>query len=268
MTPSAHPALVAACTAAQAAHRRALADHPPSALREVMGLGADGTETSRLDLLVEAAILHAVEPFRVNILSEECGYIDVGADVTLAIDPVDGTGNAAAGLPVSAFTAAVAREGAWVEALTCWFETGQVWWAERGRPTVLATSGQRSVAGALVSMIRPKAAGEGFLAVAAATGRTRVFGSTSLECAWVASGVLDAFLDPGTDTHRIVDLAAAVVLVEAAGGVVVDLHGRSLGFTTDITGRWSGIAAATPQLAAELIDLVLAGSPAVPGSRP
>lgn len=250
-------ALRAAADAAAAAWQQAVALFDRDQLIETVREGADKTATTRLDELVESAVLRAVEPYGVNILSEEIGHIDNGSETTLIIDPVDGTGNAAAGVPFSAFTGAVARDGRFVEGLTRWLDTGREWWAHVDRPGEYATSGRRRMSGAIVSMIRPKHDPRGFLAVAARVDRARVLGSSSIEAALVASGNLDAALDPGSDTHRIVDLAAAVVLVESAGGVVVDLHGRPLGFTTDITGRWSGIAAASQDLADELIDVVL-----------
>jgi myo-inositol-1(or 4)-monophosphatase len=39
------------------------------------------------------------------------------------------------------------------------------------------------------------------------------------------------------------------VLLPIAGGVVIDLHDRPIGFTTDLTTRWSAIVAATEMLA-------------------
>jgi myo-inositol-1(or 4)-monophosphatase len=250
------PVLRIATASARDAYQQARASYGRDALLEAVAAGADGTPTTRLDELVETAILRAVEPFGVDIVSEECGFIDNGGPFALVIDPVDGTGNAAAGIPVSAFTAALAEDGEFVEAITCWLETGQTWWARHDTPATMTTTGRRSLDGALVSMIRPKGDGRAFLAVAERADRIRVFGSSSLEAAWVGAGALDAFLDPGSDTHRIVDLAAATVIVRGAGGDVRDLHGRPLGFTTAISGRWSGVVAASPELADELVDVV------------
>ena len=84
----------------------------------------------------------------------------------------------------------------------------------------------------------------------------RILGSTALEAALVADGALDAHVDPGSRTHRIVDLAAAVVLVEGAGGVVIDVHGNPVRFTTEVDTRWSGVLAATPQLADEILTIL------------
>lgn len=254
MTP--HPALTAAADAAQAAWRSAREAHGRAALLETVREGADGTPTTRLDDLVETAIIRATESFGMNLLSEEIGWCDRGAAETLVIDPVDGTGNAATGVPFSAFTGAVARDERFVEGLTVWLDTDRRWWAKVGEPTPLATTGRRHLAGSVVSMIRPKADPTGFLRVAGVADRVRILGSSSIEAALVAEGSLDAALDPGSRTHRIVDLAAAVVLVEAAGGAVVDVDGSPVKFTTAITGRWSGVAAATPALATEIVDLL------------
>lgn len=253
-----HPALLAAVEAADAAWRDVTTQLDRHELLAAVGTGADGTPTSLLDDVVEQAILHAVEPFGVNVLSEEAGWIDHGSPTTLVIDPIDGTGNAAAGVPFCAFTGAIATDDRFTEGLTRWLDTGKQWWAHVQFPSTLRTTGRRELEGAIVSMIRPKKDPRGFLAVAERASRVRVLGSSSIEAALVAEGTLDAAFDPGSRTHRIVDLAAAVVLVESAGGVVVDLHGQPVQFTTAIEGRWSGIAAATPELATEIIELLQA----------
>jgi myo-inositol-1(or 4)-monophosphatase len=53
------------------------------------------------------------------------------------------------------------------------------------------------------------------------------------------------------------DLIAALVTVPAAGGVLLDLRGRPLTFDLDLSRRWSGVAAATPELADELVATIL-----------
>ena len=57
----------------------------------------------------------------------------------------------------------------------------------------------------------------------------------------------------------LVDIAAASVLLPLAGGVVIDAFGRPIEFDTDLTRRWSGIVAATPELADEMAAAI-AGS--------
>jgi myo-inositol-1(or 4)-monophosphatase len=257
MTPDTHAVLRTAATAAREAYDAAQAKHGRAALAEVVADGADGTPTMRIDVLVETAILAAVEAASpVNVLTEETGWVDRGSALTLVMDPVDGSANAAAGVPLSAFSGALAVDGVFTEALTVWLETGRGWWARKDRPTTLRTSGRTTLDGAAVSLLRPHPAEPGpsaaWWAVAQRAARIRILSTSCLEAALVVEGATDAFADAATDTHRLVDLAAALVLAEAAGGAVRDVFGRPLELDTDLTRRWSGVVAATPELADEL----------------
>jgi myo-inositol-1(or 4)-monophosphatase len=256
MTPDTHPILRAAATVALKAYAAARAEHDRTALAEVVADGADGTPTMRIDVLVETAILAAVENRPVNVLTEETGWVDKASALTLVMDPVDGSANAAAGVPLSAFSGALAVDGRFTEALTVWLETGRSWWARTDRPTALRTSGRTTLDGAAVSLLRPHPAKPGpsaaWWAVARRAARIRILSTSCLEAALVVEGATDAFADAATDTHRLVDLAAALVLAEAAGGAVRDVFDRPLELDTDLTRRWSGVVAATPELADEL----------------
>ena len=137
---------------------------------------------------------------------------------------------------------------------------GRTWRTHVDQEPTTTTSGRTSLDGALVSMIRPNGDGAGFMAVAGRAARTRVLGCSSIEAALVADGVLDAFVDAGSRTHRLVDLAAALIIVERAGGVVTDVHGEPISFTTEVDTRWSGVVAATPELAAEIVEQVRAAT--------
>jgi myo-inositol-1(or 4)-monophosphatase len=253
-----HVALADAALAAAAAFRAARGTLTRAELAEVVGIGADGTPTMRVDAMVEDAIAESAQRNGVNLLSEEAGFLDHGGAVTLVIDPLDGSSNAAMGVPLSCFAGVVARDGVASEALTLWLDTGRVWWATAASPTPYRTTGRTTADGSSVAMLRPKDnSREAWLRVASRVDRVRVLATTCLEAALVAEGSIDAFVDPGSDTHRIVDLAAAMVTVPAAGGVVLDVRGRPLDFDPDLTRRWSGIAAATPQLGEELLATVL-----------
>jgi myo-inositol-1(or 4)-monophosphatase len=251
--------LADAARAAATAYGSARAQYTRSELAEVVDMGADGTPTMRVDALVEGAILESVTRDRVNLLSEEIGFVDHGSAVTLVIDPMDGSANAAMGVPLSCFAGAVFRDGVATEALTVWLDTGRAWWAVAGSATAYRTTGRTTVDGSSIAMLRPKDNSmSSWLRVANRVDRVRVLSTTCLEAALVAEGSMDAFVDPGSDTHRIMDLAAAMVTLPAAGGVVLDARGRPLEFDLDLTRRWSGIAAATRQLADELAEIVTA----------
>ncbi|MEV6056568.1 inositol monophosphatase family protein [Streptomyces sp. NPDC052107] len=252
-----HPALAAATRAAVDAFRAARGAYDRAQLAEKVQMGADGTPTMRLDILVDTAIAEVVDAHRINLLSEELGSIDNGSAVTLVVDPVDGTANAAAGVPLSTFAGVVAVDGVPTEALTCWLDTGRCWHTVAGQPSPYRTSGRTELDGAAVSLLRPQPhIADAWWRVATRASRIRILSTSCLEAVLVAEGSTDAFADAGSDTHRIVDLAAALVTVPAAGGAVIDVHGRPLEIDPDLNRRWSGVVAATPRLAEELADTI------------
>lgn len=252
-----HAALAETALAAATAYRHARHLHGRAELAEKVADGADGTPTMRVDALVEDAVAEAAQRNHVNLLSEEAGFLDHGSAVTLVVDPVDGSANAANGIPLSCFAGVVTVDGVAVEALTVWLDTGRAWWARAGEPTPFRTSGRTALDGSLVGLLAPKDnSQEAWRRVADRADRLRVLASSCLEAVLVAEGSLDAFADPGSDSHRIMDMAAALVTVPSAGGVVLDARGRAFTFDPDLSHRWSGVVAATPELGDELVATI------------
>jgi myo-inositol-1(or 4)-monophosphatase len=102
---TADPVLAEAARAATTAFRSARERFDREELAEKTQMAAAGGAGTRLDFLVDTAIAEVVNRHRVNLLSEELGVIDHGSAFTLVVDPVDGTGNAVAGVPFCAFAA-------------------------------------------------------------------------------------------------------------------------------------------------------------------
>lgn len=252
----AHPALLLTADAATKAYREAIGAYSREKLAEVAMEGADGTPSMFIDILVEDAIIAAATEAGVNVLSEERGWVDVGSAVTLVVDPVDGSANAAAGVPLSCFSAAVAIDGEFTEAITSWLHTDERWWASRSHSDY-RTSGCTDINKAAVSILRPHPRNwDAWTRVAETATRIRILSCSTLDSVFVATGAVDAFLDAGSDTHRLMDIAAATILVGSSGGVVIDAFDRPIEFDIDLTRRWSGIVAATPELADQLQHLV------------
>jgi myo-inositol-1(or 4)-monophosphatase len=255
------PVLTATADAARTAYVDARSRYGREALAETVAEGADGTPTMRIDRIVEDAILRTLEAFpSVSVVSEETGWIDRGGEVTLVMDPLDGSANGAAGVPLTAYAGTIAIGSTFTESLTMWLDTGRTWWARTDEPASYKTSGRKELKGSALSMLRPHTAKPGpaaaWWAAAQQAARVRILSTSCLEAALVAEGAIDAFADAASDTHRLVDLAAAVVMVNAAGGAVRDVLGRPVEFSTDLTRRWSGVVAATPELADELVELL------------
>jgi myo-inositol-1(or 4)-monophosphatase len=270
--------LAAAADAAAAAFGRARAGLPADELRREVGIGADGTPTSRLDEIVDAAVIEATEPFGVNILSEEAGWVDRGSALTLVVDPVDGTANALAGVPLCTFSGAIVADGRPVQALTRWLDTGRDWAcradtnsassAHSANAVQWRTTERTSLDGAAISLLRPQPANwAAWQVIAERSARLRILSCSTLEAILVCTGSIDAFADAGADVHRYVDLVAALVYARAAGAVVADAYGRPIEFSTDLTKRWSGIVAATAELAGELQEVIAGGPQPVNAER-
>src|SRR3989454_5152700 len=68
---------------------------------EVLGRGADGAPSTRIDRVAEEAVLRVLdyEDARLNVLSEEAGFVDRGGDAPPLLDPIDGTPKALPGGP-------------------------------------------------------------------------------------------------------------------------------------------------------------------------
>jgi myo-inositol-1(or 4)-monophosphatase len=253
--------LTTVADAAATAFFEARHTYAPEELAAEVGMGGDGTPTSRFDELVDHALLVAAEPFGVNILSEEAGWVDRGSSVTLAVDPIDGTANALAGVPICTFSAALVQDGIPLAALTRWLDTGIDYTAVRGEIADPSwhTTGRRVLQGAAISLLRPQRANrEAWWALTEAAARIRILSCSTFEGILVCRGATDAFVDAGGDVHRYVDLVAAQVYAAAAGAVVGDLRGRPVDFSPDLTRRWSGVVAATPDLLAEIQATVAA----------
>ena len=108
---------------------------------EEICMGADGTPTSQVDKIAENTVLTyiAANEVPLNVLSEEIGYVDNGAEDTLILDPVDGTRNCTLGIPYYTISMAVSRttmNGA-THALIRNLATGDEYRAEKGKGATL-----------------------------------------------------------------------------------------------------------------------------------
>jgi len=174
-----------------------------------------------------------------GIFAEETGKHE-GSDRThrFIIDPIDGTTNFLHGVPVFAMSIALEREGQLVSALVFNPVTDELFVAEKGHGAYLNEKRLR-VASRKVLNESLVATGIPFMgkgdqalhdrslaqvrAVIARTTGIRRCGSASLDLAGVAAGRFDAFWEERLNPW---DIAAGVLLVREAGGVVTDLDGR------------------------------------------
>ena len=171
-----------------------------------------------------------------GFLLEESGTVE-GRDKThrFIIDPIDGTTNFLHGIPQFAISIALEREGQLVSGLVFNPVTDEMYVAEKSHGAYLndrrlRVAARQNLSDILVASGAPFLGKDGrdvFLTelngVIASTAGMRRFGSASLDLAWTASGRFDAFWERNLEPW---DIAAGILLVREAGGVVSDLDGR------------------------------------------
>ena len=206
---------------------------------EVVGRGADGAPSTRIDQVAEAAVLRILdyEGAAINVLSEEAGFLDRGAEATLILDPIDGTHNAIRGVPAYSVSLAVGRErlADVEEGLVRDLVSGATFYAAKGQG---ARMNNRPIqvrpfdsSDALFSVYLGTNAAEDAAHVASRARRVRSLGAASLDLCLVAHGAADMYYMHSAveDTKlRAVDIAAGTLIVREGGGRVLDLGGRDL----------------------------------------
>lgn len=224
---------------------------------------------STADERVEAALVEELTRARpgYGFLLEERGTIE-GSDPAhrWIIDPLDGTTNFLHGLPHFAISIALEREGQLLAGVVFAPLTDDMFVAERGQGAWhndrrIRVSSREQLADALIATgvpFRGRPGHDVFRAELAAVTEEiagiRRFGSAALDLAYVAAGRFDGFWERGLSPW---DVAAGIVLVREAGGLVSDMMGRD-GMLTDGT-----IVAGNGRLHTPLLRL-LAGASAAP----
>lgn len=172
-----------------------------------------------------------------SFLMEERGLVE-GPDKTHTwiIDPLDGTTNFLHGIPLFAISIALQRDGELVAGLIYNPASGDIYTAERGKGAFLNDNRRLRVAGrpglenaVIVTGIphRGKSGHERHLKELSAVMRDsagiRRTGAASLDLAWVAQGRFDGYWERNIQPW---DMAAGIVIVREAGGLVSDTQGR------------------------------------------
>jgi myo-inositol-1(or 4)-monophosphatase len=147
------------------------------------------------------------------------------------VDPLDGTANFLHGHPMYAASVAVAVEGRPVAGAVSCATTGERWWAARGEGAFkngrrIQVSGALDLEGSLIGTGFPFKVQhlipqfvEQLGRVLRAGAGVRRGGSASLDLCYLAEGRLDGFWELYLAPW---DFAAGIVIVEEAGGLVVD----------------------------------------------
>ena len=198
-----------------------------------------------LDVIADAAALEVLAKLPVRVVSEESGVHDrAGADVTVVLDPVDGSTNCSRGISYWAISiCALDADGA-LAALVVNQATGERTTAIRGRGAwrdgaALHASSVTRIEDAVVAL-------SAYPAQRLAWKQFRALGCASLMLCDVAAGGLDGLIDSAPNLAPWDYLGGYLACVEA-GAIVREANGDEL-VTDDPKVRRQVMAAATPAL--------------------
>ena len=171
-----------------------------------------------------------------SFLMEERGEV-VGLDRThrWIVDPLDGTTNFLHGVPLFAISIGLEREGQLVAGVVYSPITDELFTAEKGKGAYfndrrrLRVAARKTLADALVTTGIPHLGRPGHApfmreikSVIKQVAGVRRTGSAALDLAWTAAGRFDTYWERGIKPW---DMAAGILLVREAGGIVSDLVG-------------------------------------------
>ncbi|MGA9275576.1 inositol monophosphatase family protein [Ilumatobacter sp.] len=208
-----------------------------------------------IDVAIDAVCLDLLHDAGFAVLSEESGITNADQrrehDLIVVVDPLDGSTNAALGLPWCATALCLVVDEIPEVSMVSNLRTGDRYSAVRGagatrngRPIRVGTT--PSLADAIIAVnARPP---ESFHPA-----QFRSMGSTALDIASVAlPGGFDGSVDFDEGMIGIWDYLAAVLILEEAGGVATDAVGRDL-VTLDHDARRRPVTAGSRGLLDELL---------------
>jgi myo-inositol-1(or 4)-monophosphatase len=175
-----------------------------------------------------------------GFVMEERGIVE-GTDKSnkFIVDPLDGTLNFLHGQPHYSVSIALEREGKLLTGVVYDVAKNEIFWAETSRGAWLEN---RKLRVAARSRLNEAVIGTGtpwhgkseemhvnfareMLAMTPACAGIRRFGSAALDLAYVAAGRFDGFWERGLKPW---DIAAGIVLVREAGGIVDEIDGGDM----------------------------------------
>lgn len=210
--------------------------------RVPLGKGAGGDRTFPVDKWAEDIVIAALEKAHkegesFTLISEELGARKFGSGGKIVlVDPIDGSNNAKSGIPFFSTSIALLN-GDKLSDLSVGYvlnlAVADEFWAIRGGGAYkngarIRTSATEGITIVAYEASSPRTDIPRILPLLQAAKRTRCFGSTALDLAYLASGAISVFAT-GT-ASRAFDYAAGMLILEEADGVITDLAGDSLDY--------------------------------------
>ncbi len=226
------------------------------------------TEVDRTAEGLIAEMLLAGDP-AARMMGEELSPDVVAGGLVWIVDPLDGTTNFLHGFPTYAVSIAAALDGVLQAGVVLHVPRNEIYSATRGGGAWL---GERSLAVSAIADPEFALIGTGFPfrdlsgleeyqrqfgRVARATSGIRRPGAAAIDLADVAAGRFDGFWEQQLSAW---DIAAGVLLIREAGGVITDYSGRDLGI------EHTSVVAGNPAIHAWLIETLSSDTSSLTGN--
>ena len=228
-------------------------------LKQVREKGRSGDLVTEADHAAEAAVLDLLhrETPDIGVLAEESGRVQASGELEWCVDPLDGTTNYAHGFPFFGTSIGLTWKGLPLLGALAVPVLGELYWAAPGLGSwcngqALAVTSCDQLEHALLATgfayDRSTRLDNNYAEFAYFTHRThgvRRAGAAAVDLAFVAAGRVDGYWERGLSPW---DMAAGVVLVEQAGGLVTSYDGSPMQLSS---GR---LIASGPNLHPRLVD--------------
>ncbi len=224
--------------------------------------GAGGDISMYIDLVAENVIIETLAKASVDLLliSEEVGEKFIGDkekakknQSILIVDPLDGSNNAARGVPYCSVSIAYAS-GTKIsdikKAVVLNLNSKDIYWAEKGKGAFLNDTkihvsdldiSQKCFFELNLPLENTMKILQDLIPLIRKFYRLRILGSSALTLCQIASGSMDVFVNL-RNSNRLVDVAAGMLILKEAGGKFFSLEGAAIDYPLSIDVRFPFIA--------------------------
>lgn len=226
-----------------------IADAVAGSLAELDDWGPAGAEPGQhhADLAADRVAVNALLDAGLGVCSEESGLQGAERRIVVVLDPLDGSTNAAQGIPWYATSFCAVDNAGALAALVVNLASGERYSAIRGAGAqrdgrAIRASTVRGLSDAVIGL-------SGYPDRHLRWRQFRALGAAALDLCAVADGRLDGFVD--CDSHGPWDYLGGMLVCREAGALVIDAAGRDL-TTSDPLARRTLLAAGNESLLADL----------------
>ncbi len=243
--------------------------------RQELGRGAHGDVTYRIDGVAERAIIRVLRTRIPNsfIASEEAGYIgDSQSKILILVDPLDGSTNAIRPIPFFSSAIAICAGRSYGELVAAGVKDlihGRTFLATsdkgttidgvRAEPAKTERLDQACVGVDVKVDKKSTVSGSALLQLLSKVRYPRFLGSAALETAYVAGGIVDAFIEPRPILSTF-DCVPSLILVDKAGGFLRMLDASLKDLDLRQSWKLAYVAAGNRKLGRSILGPTLAGA--------